>query len=298
MAWWTPFAILAGAKTVSTAIQNKSDRKSKAAAERATQKRQDNYYSDLVSNAQRAGFNPLTVLRAGGGMGYSDIAGRVTQPLFTPSPLAAGIDAAASFYASTYRSPHQKEMDKLNKEALRSDINLSRAQTASLQYELKQLMAPPMTQKKLTSTTNVNELSFGSGNKSSASAPGGYFMGKQGFTTIQYPPLGELYTSAEVKMLLNTYGRPDGTTGLSYGEEIDALSTAPDMLQHYGKKYFDKFGYAIPNIGFLSWSARQRYLKGQKDPIKLPEIVVTPNNNSFSLQGGYQNNPHFSGAFF
>lgn len=269
MPWWLPLAIVGGAKATSQAIQNKRDRKERKRAEKKNESRQANYYTDLVKNSQRAGFNPLTVLRAGGGMGYSNLAGRITQPLMTTNPFSAGIDAAANFWASTYRTPHQKEMDKLNKEALRSDINLSRAQTASLQYELKQQMAPPVIQPPLTNTTNIKELSFGASRENNASATGGYFLGRTGVSGINYPPFGNVTTSGEIKPFHHLYFRGDGSIGISLGEEIDILSTAPDQIQHYSKKLFDKFGMGIPNVGILSWNLRQRYLKAQENPINL-----------------------------
>jgi hypothetical protein len=269
MPWWLPLAIVGGAKVTSQAIQNKRDRKERLRAEKRNESRQANYYTDLVKYSQRAGFNPLTVLRAGGGMGYSNLAGRITQPLMTTNPFSAGIDAAANFWASTYRTPHQKEMDKLNKEALRSDINLSRAQTASLQYELKQQMAPPIKQPPLTNTTNIRELSFGGGSENNGSATGGYFLDKAGISSIIYPPFGNVTTSASIKPFHQLYTRGDGTIGITMGEEVDILSTAADQTQHYSKKLFDKFAMGIPNVGILSWSLRQRYLKAQENPINL-----------------------------
>jgi hypothetical protein len=102
MPWWLPIAALAGAKTLSTAIQNKRDKKAYSAAQAQNEQRRSDYYVNLRNDAQKGGFNPLTALRSGGGMGYSSLAGRITQPLMTRSPLAAGIDMGAGVYRGMF----------------------------------------------------------------------------------------------------------------------------------------------------------------------------------------------------
>jgi hypothetical protein len=63
----------------------------------------ENYYDNLVKDAQKAGINPLTALRAGGGSAYGNaVAGTMAQgvmmdgvyatPTLTRNPIAAGIE--------------------------------------------------------------------------------------------------------------------------------------------------------------------------------------------------------------
>lgn len=85
-------------------LQNKRDKKAYNAAEAINEKRRSDYYVNLRNAAEKGGFNPLTALRSGGGMGYSSLAGRLTQPLMTRSPLAAGIAAGSNVYQSYARN--------------------------------------------------------------------------------------------------------------------------------------------------------------------------------------------------
>lgn len=220
MPWWLPLAIVGGAKATSQAIQNKRDRKERKRADKKNDSRQANYYTDLVRNSQRAGFNPLTVLRAGGGMGYSNLAGRITQPLMSVNPFSAGIDAAANFWASTYRTPHQKEMDKLNKEALRSDIDLSRAQTASL---VKELQTQSVTGHSVIGAhENVSDIESEDIFKDGRSSEGFFqpLFSRTGL--VKRKIKGEEYVqSSEAKAGWSTVVLSDGTVTAIPGEEVE-----------------------------------------------------------------------------
>lgn len=121
-----PIAAAGIGAVVGAKAQNKRDRGAYEAAQAATQKRQDNYYVNLRNDAEKGGFNPLTALRSGGGMGYSNLAGRITQPLFTRSPLAAGISAGVNQYTSIASQQrlfkHEARMDELNKKLKEAQI--------------------------------------------------------------------------------------------------------------------------------------------------------------------------------
>lgn len=291
MPWWLPLAIVGGAKATSQAIQNKRDRKERKRAEQRNESRQTNYYTDLVRNSQRAGFNPLTVLRAGGGMGYSNLAGRITQPLLSVNPFSAGIDAAANFWASTYRTPHQKEMDKLNKEALRSDINLSRAQTASLQYQLMQSKASLMTANKMKNTDNVKNFAANNAFENGRSE-NGLFQNIYSRTGLAYREGKDgkiVVTGADLKPGWTPFVYKDGETGLMPGEELEFLPVlAFEFMHNLDKKldfdgdrkfaYFDKF-------------------KKSKQTWDLSKIHGILSDNPFQNKG-YHNNPHYSGVLY
>lgn len=100
MSWFLPMLAAVAGATVATKIQNNRDKKAYSAAEATNEQRRGDYYVNLRNDAEKGGFNPLTALRSGGGMGYSNLAGRITQPLMTRSPLAAGISAASNAYTN------------------------------------------------------------------------------------------------------------------------------------------------------------------------------------------------------
>ena len=118
-------------------LQNKRDKKAYNAAQAQNEQRRGDYYVNLRDDAEKGGFNPLTALRSGGGMGYSSLAGRITQPLMTRSPLAAGISAGTGAYLGELtrqkQYSHESRMDELNKSLMRAQIqsmtsDLTRAQ--------------------------------------------------------------------------------------------------------------------------------------------------------------------------
>lgn len=105
-----------------------------------TEKRK-NYYSNLVSDSQSAGINPLTALRTGGGMGYATAVGATMSnavmlegvyrtPTLSRNPLAASIDSGMSTYMGSMRmrqsQAHDVRMNELNSK-------LSRANSLALQ---------------------------------------------------------------------------------------------------------------------------------------------------------------------
>ena len=124
MVWSVVLPFVAG--VVGTKLQNKRDKKAYVAAETKNEERREDYYVNLRNDAEKGGFNPLTALRSGGGMGYSSLAGRITQPLMTRSPLAAGIAAGTGAYMGELsrqkQYKHETRMDELNKSLMRAQI--------------------------------------------------------------------------------------------------------------------------------------------------------------------------------
>jgi hypothetical protein len=131
--------IIAGAAYYAQKRQNKRDRRNYEKAQKDNKKREANYYLNLRKAAEKGGINPLTALRSGGGSGYSSLAGRITQPLMTRDPLAAGISAASNFYQNylmtrnnqkfesqmqNQRFAHDERMTRLNASLNRAN-NLS-----------------------------------------------------------------------------------------------------------------------------------------------------------------------------
>lgn len=108
----TQVAIASGVSAaLSTKLQNNRDKKAYNKAQAQNEQRRGDYYVNLRNDAQKGGFNPLSALRSGGGMGYSNLAGRITQPLMTRSPLAAGLAAGSTAYTNYSMSKMNMEHD-------------------------------------------------------------------------------------------------------------------------------------------------------------------------------------------
>ncbi len=97
----------------------------------------ENYYDNLVKDAQKAGINPLTALRAGGGSAYGNaVAGTLAQgvmmdgvyatPTLTRNPIAAGLETGVNVgLAELTRKQnysHESRMDELNKSLIKAQI--------------------------------------------------------------------------------------------------------------------------------------------------------------------------------
>lgn len=145
----------AEAERVAKANKAEAERVEKLRVKEANQAKQDNtqvredYYKNVVADAQAAGINPLTALRTGGGSGYaSAVAGTIRQPVMrdgvylegvyeTPTlsrnPLASGLESAVNIglaeFTRKQNYSHQSRMDELNK-------GLIKAQIASMTSEL------------------------------------------------------------------------------------------------------------------------------------------------------------------
>ena len=87
------------------------------------------YTKSIVRNAQKAGFNPLTLLRAGAGQGYST--GGVAPPALSPfAHIASGVAQFAQDYARL--DPIGQETKELENELLRIEIEqLQKTPTSS-----------------------------------------------------------------------------------------------------------------------------------------------------------------------
>lgn len=107
-----------------------------AAIKQNTQVRQ-NYYSNVVSDAQKAGINPLTALRTGGGQGYATAVagtmaspvymdGTYVSPLLSRNPLAAGLEAGTNVVLQELtrqkQYTHESRMDELQKQLMKAQI--------------------------------------------------------------------------------------------------------------------------------------------------------------------------------
>ena len=94
----------------------------------AAKRERDNHFVNLRESARRAGFNPLTALRATGGGGYGQYV-----PLLSRSPLGEGISAGTSFYANMQRDmyftrenqAHEIALNKMNNQAMMDRTNAS-----------------------------------------------------------------------------------------------------------------------------------------------------------------------------
>jgi hypothetical protein len=139
MPWFLPMLAAGVGATVATKLQNKRDKKAYNAAQAQNEQRREDYYVNLRNDAEKGGFNPLTALRSGGGMGYSNLAGRISAPLMTRSPLAAGISAASNAYTNysmtRMNQTHDEKMTRLRAQLDRANsLAIHKATTKEIDY--------------------------------------------------------------------------------------------------------------------------------------------------------------------
>lgn len=97
----------------------------------------ENYYKNLVQDAQAAGINPLTAIRTGGGSGYGAavaatmnnavlMEGVYASPTLSRNPIAAGIEGATNVYLGELtrqkQYDHETRMDELNESLIKAQI--------------------------------------------------------------------------------------------------------------------------------------------------------------------------------
>lgn len=110
---------------------------------------QDNQYVRMRNAAERAGFNPLTVLRATGGQGFT--------ALPTISKAAAFGNAAAGIFDAVQQSPidkYNKKLRELELEQRRAEIKLTKGQYANLGNQMDGFKAISKQIEDLYKTTN------------------------------------------------------------------------------------------------------------------------------------------------
>ena len=131
----------AGASALGTALDNQQIKKQNAKAAAAARARQGNFYVNLRNAAQRAGFNPLTVLRSGTAGAYQAEGNSYdTMPLLTSNSFANMLmDAEESqvrmdnMRAQERNMQHQQNMDKLNYDLRKAELELQVLQSKELQ---------------------------------------------------------------------------------------------------------------------------------------------------------------------
>jgi len=106
-----------------------------------SEKAAENVYTDLVANAEKAGFNPLTALRAGGGVVQNAAAGfaplsRVAPTRQAPYQGAMG-DAVSS--AGGYIADFMQNFDPMADDRREAEYNLINAQIRNLNASTKAL---------------------------------------------------------------------------------------------------------------------------------------------------------------
>ena len=213
-------ARVAAANRAEAARIQKANAAAAASARKQNTQVRQNYYKNVVSDAQAAGINPLTALRTGGGAGYATaVAGTMSNPVMmegvymaptlSRNPLAAGMEAATNTYLSELsrqkQYTHESRMDELNRA-------LKVATLKSMKAELTRSNLP----------TNVNQ--------------------KDPFFSDPYADLtkNELddVVAAEVKPVLKTYASTKGNTFqsvLSHDETLEsALLAAQSVLVDAG----------------------------------------------------------------
>jgi hypothetical protein len=127
------------------AAANKAEAARVAAANKAAQQEvikqntqvRQNYYSNVVTDAQKAGISPLTALRTGAGQGYATaVAGTLGSPVYmdgtymspilSRNPLAAGLEAGTNVVLQELtrqkQYTHEARMDELEKQLMKAQI--------------------------------------------------------------------------------------------------------------------------------------------------------------------------------
>ena len=120
----------AGASALGTHLDNKQIKKQNARAAAAARRRQSNFFVNMRNAAQRAGFNPLTVLRSGTAGAYQAEGNSYdTLPMLTSNSFANMLmDAEESqvrmdnMRAQERNMQHQQNMDKLNYDLRKAEL--------------------------------------------------------------------------------------------------------------------------------------------------------------------------------
>ena len=146
--------VLAVNKAEAQRVQ-KVNEKAVEKSQKQNTKVRENYYKNVVEDAQAAGINPLTALRTGGGAGYATaVAGTMNNavlmegvyatPTLSRNPLAAGLEGLTNTYLQELtrqkQYTHESRMDELN-------IALKKATLKSMKADLTRSNLP----------TNVND---------------------------------------------------------------------------------------------------------------------------------------------
>jgi hypothetical protein len=115
----------------------------------------ENYYDNLVKDAQKAGINPLTALRAGGGSAYGNaVAGTMAQgvmmdgvyatPTLSRNPIAAGLETGVNVglaeFTRQQNYSHESRMDELQKSLMKAQINSMNSELKRGKHDLPLLV--------------------------------------------------------------------------------------------------------------------------------------------------------------
>jgi hypothetical protein len=126
----------AGASALGTHLDNQQIKKQNRRAAAEARARQGNFYVNLRNAAQRAGFDPLTVLRSGTAGAYQaegnsyDVLPMLTSNSFANMLMNAEESQVRmdNMRAQERNMQHQQNMDKLNYDLRKAELELGRAQ--------------------------------------------------------------------------------------------------------------------------------------------------------------------------
>jgi hypothetical protein len=128
----------AGASALGTHLDNQQIKKQNRRAAAEARARQGNFYVNLRNAAQRAGFNPLTVLRSGTAGAYQaegnsyDVLPMLTSNSFAKMLMNAEESQVRmdNMRAQERNMQHQQNMDKLNYELRKAEMELNQKLTS------------------------------------------------------------------------------------------------------------------------------------------------------------------------
>jgi len=199
----------------------------------------ENYYKNVVSDAQSAGINPLTALRTGAGSAYGNaVAGTIRQPVMrdgvylegvyqTPTlsrnPIAAGLEAATNIGLADFtrqkQYTHESRMDDLRRQLMTAQIKSYLPEVGKMSVEVN-------------SNLLKNNMGGTLGSSSEFFKP---LTSTIGLTRMSVK--GKDYVSgADVKPGWSTVVMSDGTVTAIPGEEVEPLV----VLGAEGINYLDK----------------------------------------------------------
>lgn len=136
-----PYVLPAVAGAINQRNQNEAAMDAYNKQRAAEKEDQANKFTDMAAAARRAGFNPLTVLRATGGAGYGGT--NAVMPVMSKQNFAAtfAANAVGQYFNDVKNAPidkYNEEIRQLEKQQRQLDIKLSRKQLSEIKKPQKQ----------------------------------------------------------------------------------------------------------------------------------------------------------------
>lgn len=258
----------AGASALGTHLDNQQIKKRNAAAAAAARRRQGNFYVNLRNAAQRAGFNPLTVLRSGTAGAYQAEGNSYdTLPMLTSNSFANMLmDAEESkvrmdnMRAQERNMQHQQNMDKLNYELRKAELETQ--QTLMSQQLLNTTRQVVDNVNEVETETNYDKVT----------------QNKEGESVSQPEPILFTHVTPSGNTIERPYA-PDadfsemvaGYFKLADGYAVDAHLALRKRMQNFGVR--QKRVTSLPLLGQTKTLPKLRYGPDYRDRMSLDGFI-------------------------